>query len=98
MTTIKAAILYILQLKRMLREEANITAEEQGEVVEEKEELADSEVRDEKQEERNWKTTNVSLESTTFQHSPELKKLPPMTVLKPPRDIQYLDQVVDLRI
>ena len=38
MTTIKAAILYILQLKRMLREEANITAEEQGEGVEEKEE------------------------------------------------------------
>merc|ERR1719266_3295371 len=48
LTTIKAAILYILQLKRMLREEANTTAEEQGEGVEEKEELADSEVRDEK--------------------------------------------------
>ena len=85
MTTIKAAILYILQLKRMLREEAAFTEE-----VEERE---ISEVGDD-QEKRKLNNAAVSSESPSFEDSQELEKLPPMAVLKPPHDIQYLEQVL----
>ena len=81
MTTIKAAILYILQLKRVLREEAAITEEKGEEKVEEREEAERKEVEDEQ-------------ELPSFQLSAELEKLPPMAVLKPPQDIQYLQQVL----
>ena len=80
MTTIKAAILYILQLKRVLREEAAITEEEE-EKVEEREEPERRDLEDEQK-------------LPTFQLSTELEKLPPMAVLKPPQDIQYLEQVL----
>merc|ERR1711974_40667 len=83
LTTIKAAILYILQLKRMLREEAAITEEE----VEERErrEMGD-------EQEKRKLNDAVSSESPSFHHSTELEKLPSMAVLKPAHDIQYLEQ------
>ena len=98
LTTIKAAILYILQLKRMLREEDTIRGEEQEEEeVEEGKDLEKREIRDEHEgDSRSKKPNNAPLESPYYQHSAELEKLPPMTVLKPPHDIQYLQQVLPL--
>ena len=99
LTTIKAAILYILQLKRMLREEDTIRGEEQEEEeeVEEGKDLEKREIRDEQGgDSRSRKLNNAPLESPNYQHSTELEKLPPMTVLKPPHDSQYLQQVLPL--
>ena len=69
----------------MLREEAAFTEE-----VEERE---ISEVGDD-QEKRKLNNAAVSSESPSFEDSQELEKLPPMAVLKPPHDIQYLEQVL----
>ena len=98
MTTIKAAILYILQLKRMLREEDTIRGEEQEEEeVEEKKDLEKREISEEQEGDfRSKKLNNAPVEPPNYQHSTQLEKLPPMTVLKPPHDIQYLQQVLPL--
>ena len=69
----------------MLREEAAFT--------EEVEERAIREVGDD-QEKRKLNNAAVSSESPSFEDSQELEKLPPMAVLKPPHDIQYLEQVL----
>ena len=92
LTTIKAAILYILQLKRVLREEPAIIEEEEDDVEEEEEEKV------EEREEPERREIEEELELPSFQLSAQLEKLPPMAVLKPPHhDIQYLQQVLHFK-
>ena len=81
----------------MLREEDAVRGAEQAEEVEERKNLARREIREEQEgDSRSRKLSNAPVESPSFQHSAELEKLPPMTVLKPPHDIQYLQQVLPL--
>ena len=86
----------------MLREEDVITGEEQEEEereeeVEKRKESAGKEIRDKQEDDSRSKKLNIApVESAIFQHSAELQRLPPMTVLKPPHHIQYLQQVLPL--
>merc|ERR1719234_2594846 len=82
----------------MLREEDVITGEEQEEEereeeVKKREEPARREIRDKQEDDSRSRKLNIApVESAIFQHSAELQRLPPMTVLKPPHDIQYRQQ------
>ena len=95
MTTIKAAILYILQLRRILREDGGVVDE--VEVQEEDLKRAWEEtagLKDDKkvEEEEVDLSTRQALPTTPTQ----LDKLPPMTVLRPSQGTHYLEQVAVL--
>ena len=95
MTTIKAAILYILQLRRILREDGGVVDE--LEVKEEDLKRAWEEtagLKDDKKVEEE----DVDLSTRQALPSPptQLDKLPPMTVLRPSQDTHYLEQVAVL--
>ena len=95
LTTIKAAILYILQLKRILREDGGVVDEvevEEEDLKRSWEETAG--LKDDKKVEEQEVNlpTRQALPSTPTQ----LDKLPPMTVLRPSQDTHYLEQVAVL--
>ena len=92
LTTIKAAILYILQLKRILREDGGVVDEvevEEEDLKRSWEETAG--LKDDKKVEEE----DVDLSTRQALPSPptQLDKLPPMTVLRPSQDTHYLEQV-----
>ena len=93
MTTIKAAILYILQLKRILREDGGVVVDE-VEVKEEDLKRAWEEtagLKDDKKVEE--EEVNLSTRQAPPSTPTQLDKLPPMTVLRPSQDTHYLEQV-----
>ena len=90
LTTIKAAILYILQLKRILREDGGVVDE--VEVKEDWEETTGLKGDKKVEEEEVNMPTRQALPTTPTQ----LDKLPPMTVLRPSQDTHYLEQVAVL--
>ena len=95
LTTIKAAILYILQLKRILREDGGVVDEvevKEEDLIRAWEETAGLKGDKKVEEEEVNLHTRQALPTTPTQ----LDKLPPMTVLRPSQDTHYLEQVAVL--